>query len=153
MAIDKGNSAGPAVVTARKIDDLPLRRLVGPAMHARTPFAIIDAIAAFIQKHHGHSWTGIHNLGHFSILEVCTAAQTLIVRIGAIEPTEHRQAAHARKSLAFVSPRWCDARIVIITWTPPYARTVSAVRPKRTSLERGIDLPVISVLAISEGIA
>src|SRR5437870_3381286 len=140
MAIDKGNAAGPAVVTARKIDDLPLRWLVGPAMHARTPFTIIDAIAAFIQKHHGHSRTGVHNLGHFSILEVSAAAEALIVRIRAVEPTEHRHTAHARKSLAFVGTRWCDARIVVVTWTPPYTRAVSAVRPKRTSLECAVNV-------------
>src|SRR6266478_7876407 len=98
MTIRKCNAAGPAMVAARKIDDVPCRRFVRPATHAGTPFAIIDAVAPFIQEHHCHSWTRVHNLGQFSVLEPRGATtEVTIVRVRAVEPTEHRHTAYARE--------------------------------------------------------
>lgn len=54
VAVYKRNPASPGMIAAREINHIPLRWLIGPAVHRGTPLAIIDAIASLVEKHDGH---------------------------------------------------------------------------------------------------
>src|ERR1017187_2102663 len=103
VAIRKRESSGPSVVTSRKIDHHPTSRLIGPAIHAAAPFAVVDAVASFIQEHDGHRRPWFYHLAHLLILLVTsTPGNPICVR--AVKPTEHRNAALPRKGLPRVRP-------------------------------------------------
>src|SRR5262245_33255691 len=99
MAIHKGQAARTAVIASWKVNHLPLRRLIWPAVHARAPLTIIDAIAPFIQEYDRHRRTRIYNLPHFLVFDPASASQASVVGVGAIKPTEHRDHPHAGNTL------------------------------------------------------
>src|SRR5580693_4905647 len=121
MTIRNGKPASPGVITARKIDQHPRLRLVGPPAHAGTPLTIVDAVTALIHKHNGHHRTGAEDLTQLLIFGKSEAER---VGVAAVKPTEHGDTALSRDDFALKRPVRCQARILVVTRTPPNAGAI-----------------------------
>src|SRR5206468_5565401 len=135
-------ASGATVVAGWEIDHFPLRGLVRPAIHARTPFAIVDAVTSLIQEDDGHRRPRPQNLAQPLVLEPSCATQTRVVRVAAVEPTEHGNAPLPGEALACAWSRCRSTGVFIVARTPPDAGVVRAVRPEQTFLNHQIDVPV-----------
>src|SRR5437899_12107791 len=96
VAIAKRKPAGPAMVTSRNIDNIPLRRLIGPAAQGTAPLAIIDAVGTFINEYDRHGRPRLEDIGHL-LVDSARAADSY--GVGTVKPTEHGHAPHPRKRL------------------------------------------------------
>src|SRR5207248_2158451 len=127
MAVHERKASRAAVIAGGKIHQHPLLRLIGPAAHARTPLAIIHAIATLIEENDGFRGSGSQNLAHLFVLGK-SGAET--VCIAAVKPTKHRDAPLPRKRLPGVRTTRGNAGVFVVAGTPPDAGTISTVRPE-----------------------
>src|ERR1041385_7000644 len=119
MAVNKGDATGSPVITGGEINELPLRGIIRPPIHAGAPFAVVNAVTAFVQKHHGQGRTRIKDLAGTFVLQPTHAPQAGIIRIGSVEPTQHGNAPLPWKRKPGVGAGRGDTRKLIVARASP----------------------------------
>src|SRR5439155_24948839 len=100
-----------------------------PAVHARPPFTVVDAITSLIQEEDGHRRPRVYNLAQLLVLQPPAASEASAIRVGTIEPTEHRHASHTRERSALFGSRRHNARVLVVARASPNPSAVSAIVP------------------------